>query len=156
MNLEIERKYIVHGDYKSLARQSYNIVQGYLSRDKERTVRIRIQDSLAFITVKGPTKGIARFEWEKEIPIQDASEMLKLCEGSLIEKTRYIIDYMNLVIEVDEFKAANTGLVMAEIELNNADENPKTPEWIGKEVSGDIRYHNSQLSDMPYSLWNKE
>ena len=146
---EIERKFLViNSNYKEQAFQQQQITQGFLSRVPERTVRIRILGEKGFITIKGKSdeKGLSRFEWEKEIPLIEAQELLKLCEDRIIDKTRYYVKIDNHTFEIDEFKGAHNGLVIAEIELNHAEENFTKPEWLGKEVTGDKRYYNSYLS----------
>jgi adenylate cyclase len=155
MALEIERKFLVNGEFRSEAVEATRIVQGYICSAPERTVRIRISDKKAFITIKGsagPT-GFTRYEWEKEIPVEDAEELLRLCKPSLIEKTRYIIKHGDHLFEVDEFSGDNAGLIIAEVELKSEDEHFKKPSWLGKEVTGDPRYYNSSLSGNPYSRW---
>lgn len=158
MGKEIERKFKVHGSaYKTESISSSVYKQGYLSVEKERTVRIRIAGEKAFITVKGQNKGIERSEFEYEIPVPDAEIMLEdLCLRPIIEKIRYI--YMaddGHKWEIDEFMGENDGLVIAEVELCSADEPVEIPEWCGDEVSGDIRYYNSSLIKNPYTGWNK-
>lgn len=153
MNSEIERKYLVRGKFKDLAKSSHTIRQGYLCTDPERTIRVRIIDKKAMLTIKGKQEGIKRFEWEKEIDFNDAGELLKLCTGNIIEKTRYLVPYEKWTIEVDVFSGINSGLILAEIELEDENEKPDTPDWIGKEVSGDIKYNNSYLSNKPFTTW---
>ena len=155
MALEIERKFLVNGEFRSEALEATRIVQGYLCTAQGRSVRIRIRDNKAYITIKGsagPT-GFTRYEWEKEIPAEDAEELLRLCEPSLIEKTRYIIKHGDHLFEVDEFSGDNAGLIIAEVELKSEDEHFEKPAWLGKEVTGDPRYYNSSLSGNPYSRW---
>lgn len=156
MNIEIERKFLVKGDYKKFAIKSYKIAQGFLSSAPERTVRIRIKDALGFITVKGVSNqtGTSRFEWEKEITLKEAEELLAICEPSIIEKIRHIIPTNdNLFFEVDEFMGENTGLLIAEIELPNEHFIFEKPKWLGNEVTGELKYYNSVLSKNPYSNW---
>lgn len=153
MGKEIERKYLVKGDYKNMAYKSIPIKQGYISVDNKRTVRVRITDKTAYLTIKGEQKGISRFEWEIEIALNDAEELFGLCSENIIEKTRYLVKQGDYIIEVDEFSGRNTGLTLAEIELESEDDNPALPEWIGDEVSEDYRYHNSNLSIYPYTEW---
>lgn len=148
MEIEIERKFLVVSDaYKSESLRHYNITQGFLNRDKHRTVRIRIKDDKGFITVKGISSidGLSRLEWEKEINVYEAKELLKLCEGHIISKTRYEIKVGNKLYEVDEFHGKHKGLCIAEIELNYINESFQKPSWLGKEVTGDKAYYNSQL-----------
>lgn len=156
MNLEIERKFLVVGDYKKLAIKRYKIAQGFLSSVPERTVRIRIRDDKGFITVKGISNnsGTSRFEWEKEISAEEAQNLLAICEPSIIEKIRYLIPIKNnLFFEVDEFLGENLGLVVAEIELPSEEFKFEKPLWLGKEVTGEKKYYNSVLSKNPYSNW---
>ncbi|MCD4769805.1 MAG: CYTH domain-containing protein [Bacteroidales bacterium] len=153
MAKEIERKYLVTGEFKNDATGSFKIIQGYLSHNSERIVRVRIRDERAFITIKGKQTGITRYEWEKEISVSDASELLKLCLPHLIEKRRYIVPAGIHIIEVDEFFGLNSGLIIAETELRSEEELVKLPPWIGKEVSQDMKYHNSSLSINPYTEW---
>jgi len=155
MALEIERKFLVRGEFMAGATEATDIVQAYLSRSSERTVRVRISGDIGYITVKGNSgeSGLERFEWEKEIPLDDAKDLLRLCEPFAIIKTRYLVPFKGHIFEVDVFHAENEGLVMAEIELNNADEEFEKPGWLGEEVTSDPRYYNSCLSDKPYSLW---
>ncbi|MBF0761492.1 CYTH domain-containing protein [Dysgonomonas mossii] len=155
MAWEIERKFLVKGNYKEYAYAHEEIVQGYLSSLKERTVRVRIKGEKAYITIKGISNesGITRFEWEKEISINDARELLKLCEPGIIDKIRYYIKSDKHTFEIDEFNGENQGLVMAEIELSSEDEQFEKPDWLGEEVTGDLRYYNSSLTKLPYSKW---
>ena len=156
MALEIERKFLVkNNDYKQQAYLTKKIKQGYLNTDKSRTVRVRIQDDKAFLTIKGKSNaaGTTRFEWEKEIDKKEAEQLLLLCEPSIIDKTRFLIKNEQLTFEVDEFKGANDGLVLAEIELNSEQETFLKPNWLGKEVTGDIRYYNSYISKKPFTSW---
>lgn len=156
MGKEIERKFLVKGEaWKSLAKGRH-YRQGYLNSAKERTVRIRTIDDKAFLTVKGPTVGVTRPEFEYPIPFEDCAAMLDLlAEKPIIEKTRYKIPMGNRVWEVDEFFGVNAGLVVAEIELGAEDEAFEKPEWIGEEVSGDPRYFNSNLVKHPFTTWEK-
>lgn len=156
MSLEIERKFLVNNtEFKKLAYQQNTLKQGYLNTDKSRTVRVRIQDDNAYLTVKGKSNqsGTTRFEWEKEIAISDAENLLLLCEESIIEKTRFLIKNNHLIFEVDEFYGDNKGLIIAEIELNSENENFHKPIWLGKEVTGDSKYYNSNLSKNPLKNW---
>ena len=158
MPLEIERKFLVAGDYKSFARKSIRITQGYISSIPERTVRVRIMGDKGFITIKGVASdgGVSRFEWEKEIPVSEAQDLLQICEPGVIDKTRYLVGVGNHTYEVDEFYGDNEGLVVAEIELASEDEAFVKPEWLGEEVTGDNRYYNSMLMKNPYKNWKKE
>lgn len=156
--VEIERKFLVKSDdFKNQAFAQNKIAQGYLSSVPERTVRVRIKGKKGFITIKGLSqgKGMSRFEWENEIPVDEATELLKLCEKGKIEKTRYEIKSGNHVYEVDEFYGDNEGLVMAEIELNSEEEAFEKPEWLGEEVTNDERYYNAYLSKNPFKDWQK-
>lgn len=155
--VEIERKYLVKAnDYKSLAYTKSSIVQGFLSTHPDRVVRIRIEDDKAFLTVKGRSNdtGTTRFEWENNISVDEARELLELCEKEILEKIRYYVRMGNQIIEVDEFLGLNKGLVIAEIELEKEDDHVEVPKWLGAEVTGDIKYYNSQLSKCPFQEWN--
>ncbi len=156
MALEIERKFLVLDDsYKHEAFSSSHIQQGYICSDRGRTVRIRIRDEHAFITIKGPSLdgGLSRYEFEQEIPLDDARKLMTLCEPGVIDKTRWLVRSGEHTFEVDEFHGDNAPLVMAEVELKTRSEEPKMPHFIGKEVTGDSRYYNSQLRRHPYSQW---
>ncbi|RAV28259.1 CYTH domain-containing protein [Sinomicrobium soli] len=156
---EIERKFLVRSrEYRKEARLSYRIVQGFLNTDPERTVRVRIKGDKGFITVKGRSdaRGLERFEWEKEISPGEAGLLLPLCEKGVIDKIRYEVVSGPHVIEVDEFSGDNDGLILAEIELGDADEVYRAPSWLGQEVTGDTRYYNSQLSRCPYKDWGRD
>ena len=157
MAQEIERKFLVAGDYKSEAYASVRITQGYLSRVPDRVVRIRIKGDKGFITIKGTTNdtGLSRFEWEKEIPLVEAQALLKMAEPGVIDKTRHLIKNTDgkHIWEVDEFHGDNEGLVVAEIELGNENDLFDKPSWLGKEVTGDLKYYNSYLSEKPYKTW---
>ncbi|MBR5141954.1 MAG: CYTH domain-containing protein [Bacteroidales bacterium] len=157
MGQEIERKFLVSGEFKPFAKRVVRIVQGYLSSVAERTVRIRVKGDEGFITIKGigSESGASRFEWEKEIPVSDALELMKLCEPGVIDKTRYLVDVGGHTYEVDEFYGDNDGLVVAEIELSSEDEDFIRPEWLGEEVTGDVKYYNSMLMKHPYKNWQK-
>ncbi len=156
MAKEIERKFLVKGDaWRSLA-EGVSYRQGYLNSQKERTVRIRTVGEKAYLTVKGPTRGVTRTEFEYEIPYEDCLAMLEeLAEKPIIEKKRYRIPAGSYVWEVDEFFGVNEGLILAEIELPSEDAVFEKPDWIGEEVSGDPRYFNSSLVTNPYSVWKK-
>lgn len=153
--LEIERKFLVNGDFKPYAHKHERIMQGYLSSVPERTVRIRIKGDKAYITIKGKgnESGMSRYEWEKEISTHEASELIKLCEPGIIDKTRYYIKNGELTFEVDEFYGDNQGLVVAEIELNDENETFNHPDWLGEEVTGDKRYYNAYLAKHPFAQW---
>lgn len=158
-NIEIERKFLVSSsDYKCQAYGHEDIIQGYLSSIPQRTVRIRIKGDNAFLTIKGEgnESGATRFEWEKEISVEDARNLINLCEPGIIDKTRYLIKNNKHVFEVDEFHGENQGLTIAEIELNNEDEVFQKPSWLGKEVTGQAQYYNASLIKNPYKNWNKK
>lgn len=153
---EIERKFLVTSEaFKKESTTQYRIVQAFLNTHPERTVRIRIKGQQAFITVKGigNATGTSRFEWEKPISVEDAEALLPLCEPGMIEKTRYEIKSGKHIIEVDEFFGQNQGLILAEIELEEENQPFLKPNWLGKEVTGENRYYNSQLSKNPFILW---
>ena len=148
--MEIERKYLVTSDcYKEMAVARYHIRQGYISREKTGTVRVRITDDKAYLTIKGkPAAGhFARYEWEKEIDVKEAEELMKLCQGTIIDKTRWIVPAMEegLKWEVDEFHGKHEGLVVAEIELESEDQVVVLPAFIGKEVTDDPQYYNANM-----------
>jgi CYTH domain-containing protein len=155
MTQEIERKFLVKGEYKSFSFRNSKIVQGFLSSAPERIVRVRIDGDKGYLTIKGISNksGLSRYEWQKEIAVDEANELLNLCEPGVIEKTRYIIEYGSHFYEVDEFFGSNRGLVIAEIELSSEDERFEKPEWLGQEVTGDMRYYNSQLVKNPFEKW---
>jgi adenylate cyclase len=156
MGIEIERKFLVRNlDFKTESFEKKYIKQGYLNSNKNRTVRIRIADDIAFITIKGKsnTAGISRFEWEKEIPFSEADELLLLCEPNLIEKQRYLIKKGIHTFEVDLFLGDNLGLIVAEIELSNENEEFEKPSWLAKEVTGELKYYNSSISKLPFKDW---
>ncbi len=155
MALEIERKFLVCGEFMAEATGSSDIVQGYLSHDPDRTVRVRIRDDRGFVTVKGKSgdSGMDRYEWEKEIPADDARELLRLCDRYPVMKTRYIVPFREHNFEVDVFHGENEGLVMAELELASVDEEFEKPLWLGEEVTSDSRYYNSSLAVKPFSRW---
>jgi len=159
MNKEIERKFLVlNNNFINEAEKSSKIIQGYLSKDPERTIRIRIIEDKAFLTIKGITKqnGSERFEYEKEINKQDALQLLDLCLPGIISKTRYYIHKKNHVFEVDVFNNENKGLILCEIELNNINDTFEKPDWLGKEVTGNKQYYNSYLSEQLYSNRNNK
>ncbi len=155
MAQEIERKFLVTGDYKSQAYASSRMVQGYICSARGRTVRVRIRDGKGYLTIKGPSDaaGMRRYEWEKELPLHEAEELMKLCEPGVIDKTRYLVRSGRHTFEVDEFYGDNAGLVVAEVELASEDEPFEKPAFIGCEVTGDVRYYNSQLMKHPYREW---
>ena len=158
MALEIERKYLVlDSSYKHEAYSSSHIRQGYICSERGRSVRIRIRDEHAYLTIKGPSLdgGLSRYEFEQQIPFDDAQKLMSLCEPGIIDKTRWLVRSGNHIFEVDEFHADNDGLVVAEVELNDPTEAPLLPHFIGQEVTGDRRYYNSQLRRHPYTQWDK-
>lgn len=154
--IEIERKFLVTSfEFKNEAYAKKSIIQGYLSSNPERMVRIRTNDKDGFITIKGKgnESGMSRFEWEKMISLEEATALLKLCEEGAIEKIRYEVKVGNHVYEVDEFFGENKGLVIAEIELESEDEVFEKPSWLGKEVTNDVKYYNAYLSNNPFTKW---
>lgn len=157
MTQEIERKFLVTGDFRPFAKKAVRVIQGYLSSVPERTVRVRITDGKGVITVKGVSSGsgASRLEWEMEIPAAEAMELLGICEPGVIDKTRYLVDVDGHTFEVDEFYGDNEGLVVAEVELASEDEVFSKPEWLGMEVTGDVRYYNSMLVRNPYKKWSE-
>lgn len=152
---EIERKFLVKGEFKQDAKKELRITQGYLSSVPERTVRVRIKGDKGFITIKGKgnESGATRFEWEKEIPVDEVKALLNLCEPGIIDKTRFLVENGNHTFEVDEFYGKNEGLIMAEVELKSEDEAFEKPEWLGEEVTGDVKYYNAMLMKNPYTKW---
>lgn len=157
--IEIERKFLITSDkFRSETTSEERIVQGFLNTHPERTVRIRIKGDSGYLTVKGKSNqsGTSRFEWEMEINLADAEAMLKLCEDGILEKTRYEVPAGRHIFELDEFHGENKGLIVAEIELQSENEAFEKPDWLGKEVTGDIQYYNSQLSKKPFKSWRKK
>ena len=152
MAQEIEKKFLVAGEFKESAKKATRITQGYLSSVPERTVRVRVKGDKGYITVKGigNDSGASRFEWEKEIPVEDVRDLLKICEPGVIDKTRYLVDCDGHTFEVDEFYGDNEGLVVAEVELSDENEAFTRPSWLGEEVTGDKKYYNSMLMKNPY------
>jgi len=155
MAQEIERKFLVSGDYKSSVKKSVRIVQGYLSSVPERTVRVRIKGDKGFLTIKGigSESGASRFEWETEIKKEDVENLLKICEPGIIDKTRNIVEVGKHIFEVDEFYGENEGLTLAEVELSSEEESFGRPDWLGEEVTGDSKYYNSMLMKNPFTKW---
>jgi len=156
MSVEIERKFLVKNDgFKKESVREIRITQRYLSSVPERTVRVRIKGDKGFITIKGigSDSGASRFEWEKEISAKDAKELFKICEQGIIDKTRYNVKSDKHTFEVDEFYGENEGLVVAEVELSSEDEKFDKPDWLGDEVTGDVKYFNSMLMKNPYKTW---
>lgn len=157
MALEVERKFLIAGDFKSFAKKSVRITQGYISSAPERTVRIRIKGEKGFITIKGigSASGVSRYEWEMEIPLAEALDLLQICEPGVIDKTRYLIEDGRHTFEVDEYYGDNEGLIVAEVELSSESEAFDKPEWLGDEVTGNAKYYNSMLAKNPYKNWDK-
>ena len=156
MAQEIERKFLVKNeDFKKEAMIETRIIQGYLSSIPERTVRVRVKDDKGFITIKGigNASGASRYEWEKEIPVSEVEELLKICEPGVIDKTRFQVKAGAHIFEIDEFYGENNGLVVAEVELAAENENFIKPTWLGEEVTGDVKYYNSMLMKLPYTKW---
>ena len=154
--LEIERKFLVKGDdYKQQAYSHSHIQQGYISSSHGRTVRVRIRDERGYLTIKGPSEngGLSRYEFEKEITLDEAEHLMQLCEPGIIDKTRWLVKSGRHTFEVDEFFGENEGLVMAEVELGAEDEPYEKPDFIGQEVTGDRRYYNSHLRKLPFCRW---
>ena len=148
--IEIERKFLVKAyDYRKEAHRKTKIIQGYLTKDPKRTVRVRIREDQGFLTIKGMSSvdGLSRFEWEKEIPLDEAQELITLCLPTVIEKIRYEVTYKGVLFEVDEFEGAHNGLVLVEVELNSTKDIFEIPKWVDKEVTGDKKYYNSYLSN---------
>jgi len=155
MAQEIERKFLVKGDYKQLSTKATRITQGYLSTVPERTVRVRIKGEQGYITIKGigSASGASRYEWEKEISVAEVIELLKICEPGVIDKTRYHVKAGIHTFEVDEFYGDNEGLTIAEVELTSEDESFEKPEWLGEEVTKDVKYFNAMLMKNPFKNW---
>ncbi len=155
-NMEIERKFLVRGEsYRELADSSSHIRQGYICSGHGRTVRVRIRDQRGFLTIKGPSDdgGLSRYEFEKEITLEEARQLMDICETGVIDKRRYLVKSGQHTFEVDEFYGDNAGLVMAEVELQSEDEPFEKPDFIGQEVTGDRRFYNSHMRKMPFFLW---
>jgi CYTH domain-containing protein len=157
MAFEIERKFLIKGDYKADAVASDRIIQGYIASSPACAVRVRLYGDKGYLTIKGPTdvSGLKRLEWEKEITSEDVRELLTLCGGKVIDKTRYRVPVGNHVFEVDEFHGDNEGLVVAEVELSSEDESYERPSWLGEEVTGRPEYYNSMLLKSPYNSWGR-
>ena len=154
MGIEIERKFLVHGDgWRQPAERQTRFSQGYLSRDPARTVRVRVAGERAFLTIKGATRGATRAEFEYEIPVADARQLLAMCDGPVVEKIRHLCQHEGMTWEVDEFLDANAGLVVAEIELVEEGQVFARPAWLGAEVTGDGRYVNANLAVKPFTSW---
>lgn len=158
MAQEIERKFLVKDNsYREKAFSSSHIKQGYICSARGRTVRIRIRDGKGYLTIKGASdsSGISRYEWEREIPLQEAEELMSLCEPGMIDKTRFLVRVGQNVFEVDEFYGENQGLVVAEVELGSENEDFERPDFLGEEVTGQVKYYNSFLMKNPYTHWNR-
>ena len=156
--MEIERKFLVRNDidFRTRARRKYAVKQGYILA-KTASVRVRLRDEKAFLTIKSKiVEGFSRYEFEKEISMEEAEELFKLCAGGFIDKTRFLVASGKHTFEVDEFYGDNEGLVMAEVELSDADEPYEKLDFIGKEVTGDKRYYNAHLLKNPYKMWKDE
>ncbi len=156
MGKEIERKFLVKNeDFKKCINKSKKIIQGYLCSVPERAVRVRIKGDKGYLTVKGigNESGMSRYEWEKEISVKDAEDLLKICEPGIIDKVRYDVKYKGYIYEIDEFHGENEGLTVAEIELESEEEIFEKPEWLGEEVTGDVKYYNAMLMKNPYKNW---
>lgn len=155
--IEIERKYLVKGNFKAEAESSSRIVQGYICSAPGKTVRVRIRGEKGYLTIKGPSDetGMSRYEFEKEITLEEAEQLLKLCEPGAIDKIRYLVKQGKHTWEVDEFHGENEGLTVAEIELSSENEAFDLPHWIGTEVTGDRKYYNSMLTKHPFCTWNE-
>ena len=154
--LEIERKFLVTSEiFKKEALRKNHIAQGYLNSNPERTVRVRIKGEIGFLTIKGKGNetGMSRFEWETEIALAEAKNLIQLCESGVIDKIRYEVEIGNHTYEVDEFFGDNKGLIVAEIELNSEEETFEKPNWLGQEVTNDERYYNAYLSNNPFKNW---
>jgi adenylate cyclase len=156
MAQEIERKYLLkNNSWKSEISSKNKIMQGYLNSNPERTVRIRITNNVGFLTIKSKNKGSSRKEFEYKIPLKEAEELILLCEQPIIKKMRHLVVKENHTWEIDVFEGENKGLIVAEIELSEENEKFEIPVWIGKEVTEDTRYYNSQLIENPFFNWNK-
>lgn len=152
--IEIERKFLVKDNsFLDDFSRSNRIVQGYLSSHPERTVRVRIKGENGYLTIKGKSEGFSRYEWEKEINFEEAEKLLQLCESGVIDKIRYDVIVGTHIFEVDVFYGENEGLVLAEIELQTEDETFEKPNWLGEEVTENIKYYNSYLSKNPFKTW---
>jgi len=156
MSIEIERKFLaVNSDYKKLSYDQKYIKQGFLNSNKNRVVRVRISEDQAFLTIKGVSSkdGTSRFEWEKEISVEEAQDLMKLCEEGIIEKKRYYHKFGNHLFEIDEFLGNNSNLVVVEVEVRHKGEEFQTPSYLGIEVTGDKKYYNAYLSKHPFKNW---
>ena len=157
---ETERKFLVVGEFKSLSYNATRIQQGYIASNNGRTVRVRIRGDKGYLTIKGPSglKGITRYEFDTEIPLDDARELMEICEPGIIDKTRYLVKSPDgrHIWEIDEFFGDNEGLVLAEVELSHESEEFQKPDFIGREVTGDRRFYNSHMRSYPFKLWKEE
>lgn len=160
MHFEIERKFLVVGEFKDQAYDATRISQGYIASGNGRTVRVRIRGDKGYLTIKGPSnrEGLSRYEYEREISLEDARDLMSICEPGIIDKTRYLVKSPDgrHVFEVDEFYGDNEGLVMAEVELSREDEPFLKPSFIGREVTGDRRFYNSHMRKYPFRMWKDE
>ena len=158
MHLEIERKFLVAGEFRDQADNCTHIQQGYSSSSGGRTVRVRIRDDRGYLTIKGPSgkAGLSRYEFETEIALSDAQDLMRICEPGIIDKNRYLVRHAGHVFEVDEFFGENEGLLIAEVELQSEDEPFDRPAFLGREVTGDRKYYNSHLRKNPYILWRTD
>ena len=154
MSVEIERKFLVRSDAWHPAPRCMQIRQAYLCIGETNTIRVRLGDHQAWLTIKGPTLGGVRPEFEYAIPVADAEQIAALSPYPEIEKTRHFVEFAHHLWEIDVFSGANEGLVLAEVELDAVDEAVQMPDWIGEEVTGDIRYHNAHLCRHPYTTWS--
>ncbi len=155
--VEIERKFLVRSKaYRSLAISNQRIFQGFLNTHPERTVRVRLLKEKGYLTIKGKSNltGTTRYEWEQEISVDDAHKLMEICEPDIIDKTRYVVPFGGHVFEVDVFQGDNKGLIVAEVELNEEKESFLKPDWLGMEVTGDLKYYNSNLSKTPFKMWS--
>ena len=158
-NIEIERKFLLKNDsWRQMMVRAMRIVQGYLSQDPDRTIRVRRKDKEAYLTIKSRPNdwGWSRYEFEKRISMKDAEELFQLCLPSVIDKIRYHVPCGDVLVEVDEFLGDNYGLILAEIELTSENQSFEKPDFLGKEVTGDARYYNVMLAQHPYKKWKKE
>lgn len=160
MHFEIERKFLVVGEFKDQAYNSTHICQGYIASGNGRTVRVRIRDDQGYLTIKGPSTkaGLSRYEFEQEISLADAHDLMAICEPGIIDKTRYLVKSPDgrHTFEVDEFYGDNEGLIMAEVELASEDEPFEKPSFIGREVTGDRRFYNSHMRQYPFKMWKDD
>lgn len=160
MHFEIERKFLVVGEFRDQAYAHARICQGYIASGNGRTVRVRIRDDKGYLTIKGPSNkaGLRRYEFEQEISLSDARDLMSICEPGIIDKTRYLVKSLDgrHVFEVDEFYGDNEGLVMAEVELSSEDEPFEKPAFIGREVTGDRRFYNSHMRQYPFKMWRDQ